>query len=90
MQNMRNAQMQNMFRQKKCTDARCATHAKHEKYEDYANTNVQNRPFHTKSAEAIKGRWYYLFLFLIYSPGETSEVYSISDMVIVSKYKRST
>ena len=32
--------------------------------------------------------WYYLFLFLIYSPGETSEVYG--DMVIVSKYKRST
>ena len=49
---------------------------------------MQNRPFHTKSAEAIKGLWYYLFLFLIYSPGETSEVYG--DMVIVSKYKRST
>ena len=44
-------------------------------------------PF-TQSAEAIKGLWYYLFLFLIYSPGETSEVYG--DMVIVSKYKRST
>ena len=32
--------------------------------------------------------WYYLFLFLIYSPGETSEVYG--DIVKVSKYKRST
>ena len=32
--------------------------------------------------------WYYLFLFLIYSLGETSEVYG--DMVKVSKNKRST
>ena len=48
----------------------------------------KNRPFHIKSAETIKGLWYYLFLFLIYSPGETSKVYD--DIVKVSKYKRST